>query len=143
MRLLVTGVDASGRSCAAQDGPVALQGDASPRGVLYSVLYAGPSAPSINSGGRVADFLDLVVPPGSMRWTLIEYAPGAGFSMYHTDTIDFDVVLSGSVELILDDGAHLLTVGDTAVVTGVDHGWRAGPEGCLLNVMTIGVSTPT
>jgi hypothetical protein len=79
MGLLVTGVDASGCSCAAQDGPVALQGDASPGGVLYSVLYAVRSAPSIDDGGRVADFLDLVVPPGSMRWALIEYAPGAGF----------------------------------------------------------------
>ena len=143
MRLLVTGVDASGRSCAAQDGAVTLQGDASLNGILFSVLYAMPSLPSITScGGRVADSLDLAVPSGSMRWALIEYAPGAGFSMHHTDTVDFDVVLSGSVELILDDGAHLLTVGDSAVVTGVDHAWRAGPEGCRLNVMTIGVSPP-
>jgi quercetin dioxygenase-like cupin family protein len=142
MRLLVTGVDASGRSCAAHDGPVALQGDAGLGGILYSALYTAESAPSITSGGRVTDFLDLVVPPGSMRWTLIEYAPGAGFSMHHTDTVDFDVVVSGSVELILDDGAHLLTVGDSAAVTGVDHAWRAGPEGCRLNVMTIGVSPP-
>lgn len=109
MRLLVTGVDAAGRSCAARDAPVTLQGDAGLGGILYSVLYATPSAPSIDGGGgRVADFLDLAVPPGSMRWTAIEYAPGATFSMHHTDTVDFDVVLSGSVELILDDGAHLL-----------------------------------
>jgi quercetin dioxygenase-like cupin family protein len=144
MRLLVTGVDPSGRSCVAQDGPVTLQGDANLGGLLYSVLYATPSLPSISTGGgRVADFLDLAVPPGSMRWTLIEYAPGAGFSMHHTDTVDLDVVLSGSVDLILDDGGHLLTVGDSAVVTGVDHAWRAGPDGCRLNVMTIGVAPPT
>jgi quercetin dioxygenase-like cupin family protein len=144
MRLLVTGIDAAGRSCAAQDGPVALQGDASLGGILYSVLYASASAPSIDdAGGRAAEFLDLAVPPGSMRWTVIEYARGAGFSMHHTDTVDFDVVLSGSVQLILDDGVHLLTAGDSAVVTGVDHAWRAGPEGCRLNVMTIGVSPPT
>ena len=143
MRLLVTGVDASGRSCAAQDRPVAPQGDVGLGGILYSVLYPADSLPSIEGGGgRVADFLDLAVPPGSMRWTLIEYAPSAGFSMHHTDTVDFDVVLSGSVELLLDDGAHLLTVGDSAVVTGVDHAWRAGPEGCRLNIMTIGISPP-
>jgi quercetin dioxygenase-like cupin family protein len=140
-RLLITGVDAAGRSCAAQDGPVTLQGDASPQGILYSVLYATPSLPSISTGGgRVADILDLGVPTGAIRWTVIEYAPGAEFSMHHTDTVDFDVVLSGSVELILDDGGHPLTVGDSAVVTGVDHAWRAGPEGCRLNIMTIGVS---
>jgi len=142
MRLLVTGVDAAGRSCAAQDGPVTLQGDASPEGLLYSVLYAAPSVPSIAGGGRVAELLDLGVRAGALRWTAIEYAPGAEFSMHHTDTIDFDVVLAGSVELILDDGGYLLTVGDSAVVTGVDHAWRAGPEGCRLNIMTIGASQP-
>jgi quercetin dioxygenase-like cupin family protein len=140
--LLITGVDASGRSCAARDEPVTLQGDAGRGGLLYSVLYAAPSLPSISAGGRGADHLDLVVPPGALRWTMIEYAPGAEFSMHHTDTVDFDAVLSGSVELILDDGAHPLAVGDSAVVTGVDHAWRAGPEGCRLAVMTIGAAPP-
>jgi len=143
MRVLVTGVDASGRSCAAQDGPVHLQGDAGLDGLLYAVLYATPSHPSIDGGAaRVADLLDLAVPPGAVRWTMIEYAPGTTFPMHHTDTVDFDVVLSGSVDLILDDGAHPLAPGDSVVVAGVDHAWRAGPQGCRLNVMTIGVSPP-
>jgi quercetin dioxygenase-like cupin family protein len=143
-RLLITGVDASGRSCAAGDDLITLQGDAGLDGVLYSVLYATPALPRISTGGgRVADLLDLVVPPGALRWTVIEYAPGAAFSMHHTDTVDFDVVLSGSVELILDDGGHPLEVGDSVVVTGVDHAWRAGPQGCRLNIMTIGVSPPS
>jgi quercetin dioxygenase-like cupin family protein len=121
--------------------PLTLQGDASLDGILYSVLYATPNLPSIPiGGGRVADALDLAVPAGAMRWTVIDYAPGAGFSMHHTDTVDLDVVLSGSVDLILGDGAHPLAPGDSAVVTGVDHAWRAGPEGCRLSVMTIGAS---
>jgi quercetin dioxygenase-like cupin family protein len=143
MRLLVTGVDAAGRSCAAQDGPLALQGGAGLDGILYSVLYATPSLPSIwAGGGRVADLLDLAVPAGAMRWAVIDYAPGAGFSMHHTDTVDLDVVLSGSVDLILDDGEYPLAPGDSVVVTGVDHGWRAGPEGCRLSIVTIGASPP-
>lgn len=141
-RLLITGVDPSGRSCATRDEPVALHGDAGRGGLLYSVLYSAPSLPSIAAGGRVADLLDLVVPPGALRWTMIEYVPGAEFAMHHTDTVDFDVVLAGSVELILDDGAHPLAVGDSAVVTGVDHAWRAGPDGCRLAVMTIGAAPP-
>jgi quercetin dioxygenase-like cupin family protein len=142
-RLVITGVDAAGRSCAVHDGPVDLQGDRSGQGLLYSVLYAAPSLPALSTGaGRVGDFLDLVVPPGALRWTLIEYAPGAEFSTHHTDTVDFDAVLAGSVDLILDDGAHPLAPGDSAVVTGVDHSWRAGAEGCRLSVMTIGASPP-
>jgi quercetin dioxygenase-like cupin family protein len=62
--------------------------------------------------------------------------------MHHTDTVDFDTVLSGSVELTLGDGMHQLAAGDSVVMTGVDHAWRAGPEGCRLNVMSIGVLPP-
>jgi len=143
-RLLITGVDESGRSCAARDEPVTPQGDAGPGGLLYSVLYAAPTLPPISTGGgRVADLLDLVVPPGALRWTMIEYAPDAEFALHHTDTVDFDVVLSGSVDLILGDGAHPLAAGDSAVLTGVDHAWRAGPQGCRLAVMTIGAEPPT
>lgn len=69
---------------------------------------------------------------------IIEYGPGVTFPMHHTDTVDFDIVLSGSVELILDDGVHRLASGDSVVVTGVDHGWRAGPDGCRLSVVAIG-----
>ena len=142
-RLLVTGVDASGRSCAAQDDRITLQGNAGLGGILYAVLYATPSLRSISTGGgREADLLDLAVPVGAMRWTVIDYAPGARFSMHHTDTVDLDVVLSGSADLILDDGEHPLAPGDGAVVRGVDHAWRAGPEGCRLSIVTIGASPP-
>ena len=139
-RLLITGVDASGRSCAVRDDALVLQGDAGLSGLLYSVLYATPAVTSVAVGGRAADHLDLAVPQGTIRWTMIEYAPGTEFAMHHTDTVDFDVVLSGSVELILDDGAYPLAAGDSLVVTGVDHGWRAGPQGCRLSVVTIGAS---
>jgi quercetin dioxygenase-like cupin family protein len=143
-RLLITGVDAAGRSCAAQDGPLPLQGGDGLEGILYAVLYSTPSLPPISTGGgRAADTLDLAVPAGALRWAAIDYAPGAEFAMHHTDTVDLDVVLSGSVDLILDDGEHQLAVGDSVVVTGVDHAWRAGPEGCRLSIITIGASPPS
>jgi hypothetical protein len=141
-RLLITGVDASGRSCAAQHDEITLQGDDSRPGLLYSMLYATPSVPWLPVGGRAADTLDLGVRVGAIHWLTIEYGPGFTISIHHTDTVDFDTVLSGSVELILDDGAHPLTVGDSAVVTGVDHAWRAGPDGCRLSVIAIGATPP-
>jgi hypothetical protein len=142
-RFLVTGVDASGGSCAAQDDQVTLQGAPGLEDILYSVMYATPTLPSISTGGgRGADTFDLGVAAGAMDWKVIDYAPGMEFSMHHTDTVDFDIVLSGSVDLILDDGGHPLAVGDSVVVTGVDHGWRAGPQGCRLSVISIGVAPP-
>jgi quercetin dioxygenase-like cupin family protein len=75
-----------------------------------------------------------------VRWLIVEYEPDTSFSMHHTDTIDFDTVLAGSVELVLDDGVHALDLGDSVVETGVDHAWRAGPDGCTLTV--VGAGTP-
>jgi hypothetical protein len=142
-RFLVTGVDASGRSCAARDDQVTLQGGPGLKGILYSVMYATASLPSISAGGgRAADAFDLGVAAGAMDWKVIDHAPGMEFSMHHTDTVDFDIVLSGSIELILDDGVHPLAAGDSVVVTGVDHAWRAGPQGCRMSVISLGVAAP-
>jgi hypothetical protein len=138
-RLLITGIDAAGRSYVAQGGAVTLDGFPGFEGILYSVLYQSDS-PSISDGGRAADILNLGVAPGAINWKMIEYGPGVAFSMHHTDTVDLDLVLSGSVELILDDGAHPLEAGDAAVVTGVDHAWRTGPAGCRLSVVSVGIA---
>lgn len=48
-------------------------------------------------------------------------APG----MHTTDTVDFEVVLSGEVVLELDDGAEVaLKAGDTVVQNGTRHAWH-------------------
>jgi quercetin dioxygenase-like cupin family protein len=62
--------------------------------------------------------------------------------MHHTDTVDIDIVLDGSIELTLDDGVHVLQAGDGAVIRGVDHAWRAGSEGARLSVIFIGTPPP-
>jgi hypothetical protein len=63
--------------------------------------------------------------------------------MHQTDTLDFDLVVAGSMDLVLDDGPHHLGVNDCVVVTGVDHAWRAGPDGCTLSVFLLGTPPPT
>ena len=104
-RFLVTGVDAAGRSCAARDDQVTL--GAALEGLRYAMMYTAPALPAISTGGgRAADTFDLGVAAGAMDWKVLDYAPGMEFSMHHTDTVDFDIVLSGSIELILDDGVH-------------------------------------
>jgi quercetin dioxygenase-like cupin family protein len=45
--------------------------------------------------------------------------------MHTTATIDFEVVLSGSVTLELDDGEKVcLVAGDTVVQNGTRHAWH-------------------
>lgn len=66
--------------------------------------------------------------------------------MHTTDTIDFEVIISGQVFLELTDGtSKLLGPGDTVVQNGTRHVWRnPGPGPCLMAVfMTGAVRTPT
>jgi quercetin dioxygenase-like cupin family protein len=49
--------------------------------------------------------------------------------MHATDTIDFEVVLEGTVILELDDDAEVtLHPGDTVVQNGTRHRWRNGGD---------------
>jgi mannose-6-phosphate isomerase-like protein (cupin superfamily) len=60
--------------------------------------------------------------------------------MHTTATIDFEVVLQGSVTLELDDGAKVtLAPGDTVVQNGTRHRWsNAGAEPAVLAVFICG-----
>src|SRR4051794_8974440 len=60
--------------------------------------------------------------------------------MHTTDTIDFEVVLSGEVVLELDDGAQVtLREGDTVVQNGTRHRWsNTGSVPAVLAVFICG-----
>jgi mannose-6-phosphate isomerase-like protein (cupin superfamily) len=136
MRRLVTGVDASGRSCVVEHTPLTLN-EASVGHSAVDVYSTGSAPPAARPPGH-AGFYDLGVLPGTLHWQIVEHKPNMLAPMHHTDTIDLDIILEGSVELGLDDGMHPLEPGDCVVVAGVDHSWRAGPAGCRLSVLSIG-----
>jgi mannose-6-phosphate isomerase-like protein (cupin superfamily) len=60
--------------------------------------------------------------------------------MHTTDTVDFEVVISGEVVLELDDGVEtVLRPGDTVVQNGTRHRWRnRGAEPAVLAVFLVG-----
>lgn len=60
--------------------------------------------------------------------------------MHTTDTIDFEVVLSGEVVLELDDGVEkVLRPGDTVVQNGTRHRWvNRGSEPAVVAVILTG-----
>ncbi len=131
MRRLLTGVDAFGRSCVVEETEFSLP-------TRSELIYrTNSSPPPVRPPGSGAD-LDLDVPPGIVRWTFVHFEPGQRSDMHHTDTIDLDTIIFGSIDLVLHDGPHHLEAGDCVVVTGVDHGWLAGPKGCSWSVVMIG-----
>ena len=60
--------------------------------------------------------------------------------MHTTDTVDFDVVVSGEVVLELDDRAEvLLKAGDCVIQNGTRHAWHnRSSANCLIAVTLLG-----
>ena len=138
MRRIITGTDSDGRSCVVREVELAPPGG----GVdVKSIFRTRSSPPPARPEGR-GELMDLGVPPGISHWVVSRWAPHEEEVFHHTDTLDFDLVVDGSIELVLDDGSHRLGAGDCVVVTGVDHAWRAGPEGCTMSVVVVGTPAP-
>lgn len=136
MRCLVAGMDEAGRSAVRNEREIAF-GELMPGLSVDALFRTTESPPAARPEGR-GELVDLGLQPGQSSWALWRFEAGSEVGMHHTDTVDFNVVLEGAIELILDDGAHALQSGDCVVMTGVDHAWRAGPTGCLLSGVALG-----
>ncbi len=60
--------------------------------------------------------------------------------MHTTNTVDFDVIVSGDVDLELDDGAEVhLKAGDCVVQNGTRHCWHnRSSQNCVIAVALVG-----
>src|ERR1700749_59746 len=132
MRRLITGIDPAGRSCVVAETEVRVP--TRPVDVWSLYRTATNSAPP-RPPGR-AQTRDLGVAPGSISWVVSRWDAGSeAAAMHHSDPSALDVVLAGTIDLLPDDGEHRLEQGDCVIITGVDHGWRAGSAGCTLSVV--------
>lgn len=158
-RLVVTGAEPNGRSFLISDGPPRtitkiLPGDDAlsaqrltlevvdeaiqPGETLLAELVHTSQMPPLAGYRPSPDrHRSLDLPPGGTRWSVVVYGPCVQAGIHQTATLDYDIVLSGSVNLELDSGAVRLTAGDAAVLPGVRHGWRAGEDGCTLAIVMI------
>jgi quercetin dioxygenase-like cupin family protein len=137
MRFLIAGVKA-GKSCIVDTVDCTMQGsDSAMKRLLELSVAELPPRPHSD-----AQLYDMALPPGSLRWLRTYFPPHRDHFVHHTDTVDFLNVMAGRVALVLDDGPHMLEAGDSAVVKGVDHGWRTGAESCIISGILIGTPAP-
>lgn len=53
--------------------------------------------------------------------------------MHRTDSLDYTIVLSGEIYMMMDEDEYLLKAGDTVVQQGTNHAWsNRGTEPCLI-----------
>jgi quercetin dioxygenase-like cupin family protein len=159
VRRVITGLGADGRSTVLSDGapPVAFHA-ASPTGVAkVGGVWAGGQVDrgeavvhelwALDGGPRrLQDDPTVVInraaydpAPGATKWILTELGPDLRAPMHETPTVDYAVIIAGQVELGLEDGTVTLQAGDVVLVNGVRHSWRAGPDGCVLATVLVGL----
>jgi mannose-6-phosphate isomerase-like protein (cupin superfamily) len=117
------------------------QGDLPPGSVELCELF-GSAAPVPTVAGDTAstlEGLDLNSPAGGFKMRIATYGANVETTMHATDTFDIDVVISGEITIMTEDGGEvLLKAGDSVVIPGVAHNWRSGPEGCRVAFLMIG-----
>ncbi len=58
--------------------------------------------------------------------------------MHRTDSLDYSVILSGEIYMMMDEEEYLLKAGDTVVQQGTNHAWsNRGREPCLIAFILI------
>jgi quercetin dioxygenase-like cupin family protein len=63
-------------------------------------------------------------PPGGVIGRLLTWPAGFSYPRHTTPSLDFIVIVSGALELILDTESKVLNAGDVAIQRGTAHAWR-------------------
>ncbi|MCB2074701.1 MAG: cupin domain-containing protein [Novosphingobium sp.] len=133
-RRIVTGLDDSGRSSVVIDGPIPVLAD------ISAALAWRCDIPADNSGSEdtVAPYAIEMLHSGQANFAICTFPAGSPEIMHATDTIDYLVIISGRVTLVLEKGEADLGPGDFIVDRGVMHGWRnPHDEDCIAAVVNL------
>ena len=167
IRRVVTGHDADGRAVVVMDGPAGsvLHRPSRP-GVALTDLWETAGEPTTEVTADPADRPVVLHPPGGGTvFRVIQFDPedsaalagidgAAAFSamgaagnvvagarhpyMHRTDTVDYAVILRGSITMLLDDEDVELGPGDVVIQNGTNHAWsNRGDEPCLVAFVLI------
>ena len=69
---------------------------------------------------------------------VIEFAPGVVPRNHRTDSIDYAIILSGEIDMEMDDTVVHLNAGDVLVQRGTIHNWvNNGTEPCVIAFILI------
>lgn len=72
---------------------------------------------------------------------IVKYDPGVAPRNHRTDSIDYAVVISGEIDMELDDESVHLKAGDVLVQRGTIHNWvNRGKEPCIIAFSLIGAA---
>ena len=171
VRRVVTGHDSEGRAVVLSDGPPPQCGVDPEVNVGIAELWATSEFPASNKGNQEAVPDPLPIAPGTRGtvFRIVEFPPeqeevanteavqtylrNQGSvtperprhpGMHKTHTVDYAVVVSGRVDLLLDEEEVTLQAGDTVVQRGTFHAWaNRYAEPCLVAFILVAADSTT
>ena len=145
VRRVVTGHDAKGQAIVEVD-EIAKNVISNRPGASSCVVWSTKGFPVDNDGFEdptSASFKTTV--EGGSVFRVIRYEPGVTPRNHRTDSIDYAVVISGGIDMELDDGVVVsLKAGDVLVQRGTIHNWvNRGTEACIIAFVLISAKPVT
>jgi mannose-6-phosphate isomerase-like protein (cupin superfamily) len=169
-RRVVTGHDASGKAVILLDGAAPNAKLRKATGLTSTLLWVTDGSPADNSGSVDSAEREIgVAPPtrGSV-FRMVDFPPAADVgavdnaamlkemgiaggahagprhaTMHRTRSIDYAVVISGEIDMLLDDSEVHLEAGDVLVQRGTNHAWvNRGKENCRVAFVLIDAEEP-
>jgi len=138
VRRVVTGHDTSGRAVVKID-EIAQNIASSRPGASACVVWTTENFPVDNTGAEDAGLrkTGTTLDNGTV-FRVLELAPGVSPRNHRTDSIDYAVVMSGEVDMELDDTTVHLKAGDVLVQRGTIHNWvNRGTRPCVIAFVLI------
>jgi mannose-6-phosphate isomerase-like protein (cupin superfamily) len=160
IRRVVTTLDANNRSTTLVDGPVTLNTSgsgnksanlwltySSPSGFSFAADAAKPTGLNPPDNGTVFRVVDVPplgaeagekIPPEPMMKLAGDSAPARGVPvtnslMHRTRTVDYAIIMSGEIDMMLDDKTVHLKAGDVVIQQATNHAWlNHGTEPCRI-----------
>jgi quercetin dioxygenase-like cupin family protein len=133
VRRVVTGHDANGRAVVKID-EVAKNVTSSRANQQGVVIWTTEGFPVDNSGGAdtASRQVGTTLANGCV-FRVVEFGPGVAPRNHRTDSIDFAVVMSGEIDMQLDESEVHLKAGDVLVQRGTIHNWvNRGTKPCVI-----------
>ena len=138
VRRVITGHDDKGRAIVKID-KVADHLVVGRPGATVCNVWTTEGFPASNDGAADEGLRQVTTTlPNGTIFRVIEFAPGVAARNHRTDSIDYITVISGEIDMELDDSSVHLKAGDVMVQRGTIHNWvNRGSAPCVLSVVLI------
>jgi mannose-6-phosphate isomerase-like protein (cupin superfamily) len=140
IRRVVTGHDEQGKAIVKIDEVCTTFKEGRPNGFACNV-WTTDTTPADNSGqadGGQREGKFTMIENGTV-FRILDFHPGVQRRVHRTDSIDYIVVMSGEIDMELDDGEAVhLKAGDVMVQRGTGHNWiNRGTHACVMAVILV------